>query len=139
MGRVTIHRQRFKRAIMSDLTKTMRAVGLEGERVAKTDVLNQPGQGEPYVRSTGGVKRRGIASAPGDPPAPDTSALRGRTSSEAIVERDAVIGRTSVLSDYAELLDQGTEKMAPRPFKDRIRNKMVRAFHRIKRRFLPVS
>lgn len=124
------------REMMGKLTRTMRAVSLEGERIAKTDVLNQPGKGKPYVRSTGGFQRKGVASAPGDPPAPDTGRLRGSATSEVLLERDAATARASIVADYAAALDQGTEKMAPRPFSERLRNKMAAAFRKIRRRYL---
>jgi hypothetical protein len=136
MARVTFQHARHMRAMGEKLHKTMRAVSLHGELIAKTDVLNQPGRGKPYVRVSGGVKRKGIASAPGDPPAPDTGGLRGSATSEAIRERDASVARTSINKQTALLLDQGTEKMAPRPFVEKIRNRMRRFFAKAARLYL---
>lgn len=136
MARVVIHRARFKAELRNALTRTMRATALTGESVAKTDVLNQPGAGKPYVRSTGGFQRKGIASAPGDPPAPDTGRLRGSATSEVLQEANAITGRASIVTEYALALDEGTEKMAPRPFRERILNRMVKFFRSASRNIL---
>lgn len=136
MARVVMHRAKFDGHVRNGLTRIMRATALTGESVAKTDVLNQPGSGKPYVRTTGGVKRRGVASAPGDPPAPDTGRLRNSSTNEVVQEANAVVARTSVITDYAILLDEGTEKMAPRPFREKILNRMVKFFRSASRNTL---
>lgn len=81
------------------------------------DLLSQPGQGAVYPRG----KKSHRASAPGDPPAVDTGNLRRNRATEVISAGGGVsIGILSVNSEYAEALEFGTEKMAPRPFLGRI-------------------
>ena len=92
------------------------------------DKLSQPGQGAVYDRyfftDANGTVRPGKkrkkahrASAPGDPPAVDTGNLRRNRATEVISVGGGVsIGILSVNSEYAEALEFGTEKMAPRPF-----------------------
>lgn len=68
------------------------------------DVLNTPGQGRTYKRHR--------ASKPGDPPAPDTGALRGSIS---IVWMDPDTIRVGTGLDYGRFLEFGTKHIAPRP------------------------
>ena len=90
-------------------------------RNAALEVLGQDGSGRRYGRH--------IASAPGQPPAPDKGNLRRNW-------RQAVIGypngkglgitiKMQITSDvkYAMFLEKGTRKMAARPFKERIKTK----------------
>jgi hypothetical protein len=53
------------------------------------------------------------ASRPGDPPAPDTGALRNSIDYELTSETTSRVGTNSV---YAEPLEFGTTRIAPRPF-----------------------
>jgi hypothetical protein len=53
------------------------------------------------------------ASLPGDPPAPDTGALRNSIDFEMTSD---VSSRVGTNSKYAEPLEFGTTRMAPRPF-----------------------
>jgi hypothetical protein len=88
------------------------AMTLDAERIA-VDNLSQPGQGRVYTR--GSVQHR--ASAPGDPPAVDTGDLRRERSAEVFIEGSGrVVGEVIFFAEYAEALELGTEKMAPRPF-----------------------
>lgn len=69
------------------------------------DVLNRPGSGE--ARRQGGA-----ASAPGEPPAPDTGALRG---SIAVAWQDDGTVRVGSGLEYAPMLEYGTATIEPRP------------------------
>lgn len=93
------------------LLKGLRAATLDAENLT-VGLLSQPGSGRIY-------KRRGVvhrASAPGQPPAPDTGRLRQSVSSEVI----GTTGIVSVNAEYAAALELGTEKRAPRPFISRL-------------------
>lgn len=85
-------------------------------------ILGQDGSGRRY--------RNGhVASAPGQPPAPDTGNLR-RNWREQSAARTNGLGRgidilMRITSDvpYAVYLEFGTRKMAARPFREKIRSK----------------
>ena len=68
------------------------------------DVLNTPGEGKIY--------RRHQASKPGDPPAPDTAALRQSIDKE---EMDDGSIRVGTGLDYGRHLEFGTAHIDPRP------------------------
>lgn len=72
--------------------------------------LRQPGKGE---LRPGGMSR---ASRPGDPPAPDTGALRRSLATELSRKADGLVMEVSANKEYAAPLEFGTEKMKPRPF-----------------------
>lgn len=78
------------------------ADGLKADLKAE---LNKSGSGRSY-----GTHQ---ASAPGEPPAPDTTALRESTKTRRI---DPTTIRVSVGTTYAASLEYGTRTMAPRPF-----------------------
>lgn len=88
---------------------------LQGERILKGDILSRPGTGRSYPR---GKDRVHVASAPGEPPAPDTGNLRARTQADTDLRHDGddLTGRVVANVDYAEALEVGTERMAARPF-----------------------
>lgn len=94
----------------------MRATVLDGEALTKV-MLSQPGTGRLYQRGKT-VEHR--ASAPGEPPAPDTGRLRASVSSEVVRGLDDVTGYVVVNTEYAAALELGTEKMAARPYLSRI-------------------
>lgn len=84
----------------------------------------EPKSGRAYKRGKApGVGKRGkrlkdrrkthIASAPGQAPAVDEGALRASLNTEMTGETSAVVGTNM---EYAEALEFGTHKMAPRPF-----------------------
>lgn len=93
----------------------VRAATLEGERVIK-DVLSQPGSGEVYVRG----QTKHTASAPGEPPAPNTGALRNSATSEVLRVPGGAKGQVIVAAEYALPLEVGTETIKPRPFMARL-------------------
>jgi HK97 gp10 family phage protein len=123
--------------ILSKETRAVRAGALVLVGVIK-ETLSQPGRGA--IRGSGrnrvgaGSFRRGKdgklhmvqrgaartniditdrASLPGDPPAPDTGALRNSIDYELTSETTARVGSNS---DYAAPLEFGTTRIAPRPF-----------------------
>jgi hypothetical protein len=79
-------------------------------------ILSQPGTGREYQRKT--VTH--TASAPGEPPAPDTGRLRNSTQSEVLAMPDGALGIVSVNTEYAAALELGTDKIAARPFIGRL-------------------
>ncbi len=106
-----------------------------------TLTLSKPGRGNLYT--TRFFTRRGVtrpwgtrvphrASAPGDPPAPDTGRLRASytfSTARTPVGADMVFGTGD---EKAKLLEYGTSKMAPRPH---LRPVVARA-HAVIRRFI---
>lgn len=74
--------------------------------------LNQPGSGVEYPSRTGAGTHR--ASAPGEPPAPDRGELR-----DSVQGRSDDTSATVTVASPAGYLDQGTSRIAPRPFVDR--------------------
>lgn len=90
----------------------MARTALQGESIVKVR-LSQPGSGKEYSRGKTAVHK---ASAPGEPPAPDTGRLRASTTHEVVVSGSRIIARVTVNTDYALALELGTERIAPRPF-----------------------
>lgn len=96
------------RSISLDAAETgVRAATIEAETLVKLE-LSKPGTGRVYGRHT--------ASAPGEPPAPDTGRLRNAVQTEVYRSPTAVTGEVSINTEYAAALELGTERMAPRPF-----------------------
>jgi hypothetical protein len=93
----------------------LRAAALELERATVLE-LSQPGSGRAYRR--GNVVH--VASAPGEPPAPDTGVLRASVHS-GVIDGEMRVG---VRARYAAALEFGTATagksghvtIAPRPF-----------------------
>ncbi|MBQ3434373.1 MAG: hypothetical protein IJG24_04920 [Selenomonadaceae bacterium] len=84
------------------------------------EVLGHDGSGRVY--------RNGhVASSPGSPPAPDTGSLRRNWSQQKLIGGNGggvrIILRLRSQMFYAHFLDQGTRKMAPRPFTKPIEQK----------------
>ena len=96
--------------------------GLNIMRNAALIVLGQDGSGRTYRR--GG--RVQVASAPGQPPAPDYGNLRRNWQ-----QRKYITGKVRIVLQmksrmfYAGFLEHGTRKMAARPFHDRIKQKAL--------------
>lgn len=95
-----------------EVERAMSVVALQGEAEGKV-ILSTPGAGRPYRR---GKKAVHVASAPGQPPAPDTGRMRAATTHEVIVRGDTVIARVTNNARQALALELGTERIAPRPF-----------------------
>lgn len=73
-------------------------------------MLNSPRGGRVY-------RRRGVthkASAPGEPPAPDTGTLMRNI--DARYDKDSLTGTVNFGTVYARALEYGTARMAARPF-----------------------
>jgi phage gpG-like protein len=104
---IRIDSAKLNRVTRGSLERGIRGATLEGERLVK-DELSQPGKGRVY-----GLHR---ASAPGDPPAPDTGRLRNSVSSDVEAVGNVVTGTVSTNAEYAAHLEFGTERIAPRPF-----------------------
>ncbi|WEX10282.1 HK97-gp10 family putative phage morphogenesis protein [Chelativorans sp. AA-79] len=69
-----------------------------------------PRTGRTYSRNG----RTHVASSPGNPPAPDTGNLRQRLRTD--YDTTELTGTAIASTEYAEHLEFGTSKMAPRPF-----------------------
>lgn len=90
-------------------------------RNAASDVLGKNGTGRVYGRH--------VASAPGQPPAPDSGSLRRHWREQSFAQANG-LGRgidvkLRITSDvpYSGFLEFGTRKMAARPFVERIKSK----------------
>ena len=84
------------------------------------DVLGKDGSGRVY--------RNGhVASAPGQPPAPDTGSLRRNWRQQKLATGGAgslrIILRMKSMHFYQKFLEEGTRKMAPRPHVKKIEEK----------------
>jgi hypothetical protein len=107
---VTLELARFETMADEVAERGLIKAAAQGAALLKADILSRPGRGRKYGRHT--------ASAPGDPPAPDTGQLRNSVDSDTTVRRDAngdLVGRIVENSDKALALELGTERMAARP------------------------
>ena len=93
--------------------------GLNIMRNAALIVLGQDGSGRTY--------RNGhVASAPGQPPAPDKGNLRRNWQ-----QRKYITGKVRIVlemksrMEYASYQDKGTRFISPRPFRERIKQKAL--------------
>lgn len=81
------------------------------------EVLGKDGHGRQYGRHR--------ASAPGEPPAPDSGNLRRNWRKEVLAEQhlNGIRITCRIKSDmpYSEYLEKGHGRTAPRPYKERIR------------------
>lgn len=93
--------------------------GLNLLRNAALDVLGHDGSGRVY--------RGHVASAPGQPPAPDTGSLRRNWQQQKLAQGHGggvrIIMRIKSNVFYSKFLEHGTSRMLPRPYHDRIKNK----------------
>ena len=97
---------------------------IAGENETK-DILgpNPPRTGRKYKRGS----KTHIASAPGQSPAIDTGRLRQSVASHpATKQGNKVTAATGVATEYAILLETGTEKMARRPHISRLNERARR-------------
>ena len=90
-------------------TNTLRNVELE--------VLSKGGSGKKYKR----LPNR--SSAPGEAPAPQSGNLRQDWNDETLIEGNRVTSRLKSNVKYAGWLEDGTKKMAKRPFVNPIKKK----------------
>lgn len=96
-------------------SKAIRAVNILQNKAF--EVLGQDGHGRMYGRHR--------ASAPGEPPAPNTGNLRRNWRKQVLAENHIEGLRITcrIKSDmpYSDYLDEGNGRMAARPYKERIR------------------
>jgi len=113
-AKVTLDLAKIDRMVEAAAGRGLNAALARGEAVLRADILSRPGAGRQYGRHR--------ASAPGDPPAPDTGALRNATQADTQLRRDGndLVGRIVANKEYAAALELGTEKMAPRPYLSRL-------------------
>lgn len=98
--------ERVRKAAMRGVIR-----GTEDVRTEADSLMNEsPRSGRVYTRR--GVSHR--ASAPGEPPAPDTGRLRQSLRTE--YNRELLMGTAIASTAYAESLEFGTSRIAPRPF-----------------------
>ncbi len=94
-------------------------------RDAELEVLRGNRSGKTYRKSP--YKSTYTASAPGEPPARRTGALRVHWSGDVKGSGGDITLCFSSDEKYSIYLDEGTRKMAARPFKDRIIEKSLPA------------
>ena len=103
----SIKREMARKGAMA--TNTLRNVELE--------VLSKGGSGKKYKR----LPNR--SSAPGETPAPQSGNLRQDWNDETLIEGNRVTSRLKSYVKYAGWLEDGTKKMAKRPFVNPIKKK----------------
>lgn len=103
----SIKREMARKGAMA--TNTLRNVELE--------VLSKGGSGKKYKR----LPNR--SSAPGETPAPQFGNLRQDWNDETLIEGNRVTSRLKSNVKYAGWLEDGTKKMAKRPFVNPIKKK----------------
>lgn len=109
MATVTIDLAKLDRMAEGKAMRGIQTAAAQGEAILKA-ILSTPGTGSVYGKHR--------ASAPGQPPAPDTGRLRAATQADTQVRRegDDLVGRIVANTEYAAALETGTERMAARPF-----------------------
>lgn len=96
----------IRQAAMTGVVRGTEDVRTEGASL----MINSPRTGRVYRR--GGVTHK--ASAPGEPPAPDTGYLLNSIRTE--YDTAELLGRVIFGANYAQHLEYGTVKMARRPY-----------------------
>lgn len=116
MARVTLDLSKLDRLADRAAEKGLRSALGEAETILKDDILNRAGTGQLY-----GNHR---ASAPGEPPAPDTNTLRTNTNADPTLRQDGddLVGSVVANTDYAAALEKGTERMAARPYLGKLKS-----------------
>lgn len=129
--RIDIDIRKAEGLAMEAAERGIRAATLEAQNILKADLLSRPGTGAIYRRGKT-VEHR--ASAPGQPPAPDTGELRRRIEIEVVRGPGEVRGIITANTEYAAALELGTERMQPRPFLSRLardyRARLVQTFNK---------
>lgn len=116
MATVSLNLAKLESLAETKAVQGVRSAALAGEAILKADLLSRPGTGELYGKHR--------ASAPGEPPAPDTGRLRAATQADPDVRRDGddLVGRVVANTEYALPLEKGTERMAARPYLSRLKS-----------------
>lgn len=116
MAKVTIDLAALDRLAEAKAVKGIQKAARRGEAILKADILSRPGTGELYGKHK--------ASAPGQPPAPDTGRLRAATQADSQVRSDGadLVGRIVANTEYALPLEVGTDRVAARPFLSRLKS-----------------
>lgn len=109
MATVTINLSALESIATAKAVKGIQRAAQQGEARVKV-ILSQPGSGRIYGKHR--------ASAPGEPPAPDTGQLRAATQADTQVREfgSDLVGRIVANKESAHALEVGTERIAPRPF-----------------------
>ena len=129
--------RRKSAAVSAANDKTAHMIAMDAERQIKEELSKQghgiiyykKRQGESHAKRklpSGGFSRGGYiahrASAPGEPPAPDTGRLRGTTQALVLIggnnSREILIRSGDYEAKYARALEKGTAHIEPRPFFD---------------------
>lgn len=113
MATVTINLSALESIATAKAVKGIQRAAQQGEARVKV-ILSQPGSGRIYGKHR--------ASAPGEPPAPDTGQLRAATQADTQVREfgSDLVGRIVANKEYALPLAKGTERMAARPYFDQL-------------------
>lgn len=120
-----------QRVAMDACEKGVRAATQDARAITVT-LLSQPGTGRIYTR---GKTVTHQASAPGQPPAPDTGRLRAAVQTEVTRSNWDVVGTVSVNTEYAAGLELGTEKVKPRPYLSRVPREFAGRLRAVFQRF----
>jgi hypothetical protein len=110
MALVTLNLATLDQMADTAAERGLRAALGQGEAILRGNILSRPGTGRQYGKHR--------ASAPGQPPAPDTGGLRNRTQADTQLRREGadMVGRIVSNSEQAAALEKGTERVAARPF-----------------------
>lgn len=110
MATVSLDLHAFDQLATKAAENGLRSALGEGEKILKSDILNRPGTGRQYGKHR--------ASAPGEPPAKDLGNLSANTNANPNLRDDGddIVGTIDANAEYAKALEQGTERIAPRPF-----------------------
>jgi hypothetical protein len=120
--RVQIDQALANRVALDAAERGIRAATIEAESLTKV-LLSQPGGGKIYSRGKT-VQHR--ASAPGEPPAPDTGRLRASITTEVVRGASEVRGIVTANTEYAAALELGTENgLLPRPYLSRVPREFI--------------
>ena len=119
MADVTLNLTAFEALAEKVSERGLKTALLAGERVLRADLLSRQGSGRIYKRG----RKTHQASAPGEPPAPDTGSLRARTHADQSIVQEGgdLVGRIVANTTYAHGLEVGTERVAARPYLSRLR------------------
>lgn len=99
--------------INNETNVTAKTISFDAENKLKQE-LSYPGTGIAYMKTKDGKWH--IASAPGQPPAPDTGNLRSSIRVDVTSNNNSLEIALKNIAPYAEGLETGTDNILPRPF-----------------------